>query len=132
MDTDQFMNYSKLDYNNIIPLVNKYFSPSEHIINNIDIITQKYLIDYNNTIAVYYRGTDKYKETKISTYENFYNKIKEISNSDNKIIIQTDTAQFVDYINSKNLNNIIIFNENSTSYSNYGVHIEKNAGTKLL
>jgi hypothetical protein len=28
---NQFIDYSKLDYNNIIPVVNKYFSPSKHI-----------------------------------------------------------------------------------------------------
>jgi len=123
----QFINYSDLNYKNIVPIVKKYFSPSTQIINIVEKIKQKYNINYDNTIAVYYRGTDKIIETQISSFENFYNKIKEISDLDvNKyIIIQTDTAPFIDYINSKNLKNIIIFNENSTSYSNVGIHNEK-------
>jgi hypothetical protein len=61
------------------------------------------------------------------TADNFYNKIEEIRRLDEnkQIIIQTDTSQFVDYINNKNLKNIIFFNENRTSYSNRGIHNEK-------
>ena len=125
----QYLDYSNLDYNKIIPVVKKYFSPSKQILHNIEAIKQKYHIDYDNTIAVYYRGTDKFSETKIADFDSFYNKIKEISDlyQNKQIIIQTDTAQFVDYINAKNLKNIIIFNENSTSYSNRGIHHEKNS-----
>jgi hypothetical protein len=125
--THQFMDYSRLDYTKIIPLVKKYFSPSKQILNNVEAIKNKYQIDYDNTIAVYYRGTDKCNETRLADFDSFYNKIKVISNlyPNKKIIIQTDTAQFIDYINAKNLKNIIIFNENSTSYSNKGIHIEK-------
>ena len=32
----QFIDYSKLDYNNVIPVVKKYFSPSKNIIHNIE------------------------------------------------------------------------------------------------
>ena len=101
----QFINYSELDYKNIIPVVKKYFSPSKSIISIIEKIKQKYQIDYNNTIAIYYRGTDKKLETSLATFENYYTKIKEISNLDinKKIIIQTDSTQFIDYINNKNL-----------------------------
>lgn len=124
------IDYSKLDYNKITPVVKKYFSPSKQIINMIESIKQKYNINYDNTIAVYYRGTDKASETKIATFADFYSKVKEISKLAPKkqIIIQTDTSQFLDYINNENKNNehnIIILNENSTSYSNRGIHKEK-------
>ena len=46
-------------------------------------------------------------------------------NKNIKILIQTDTSQFIDYINSKNLENIIIINENKTSYTNKGIHNEQ-------
>jgi len=127
----QYIDYSKLDYNHIIPVVTKFFSPSTQIINKVEILKHKYNIDYDNTIAVYYRATDKH-DTQIASYETFYNKIVEIikiidydTNEKQQIIIQTDTSQFVDYINSKHLENVIIFNENSTSYSNRGIHNEK-------
>ena len=123
----QFIDYSKLDYNNVIPVVKKYFSPSKNIIHNIEKIKNKYNIDYHNTIAVYYRGTDKSIETQIASFDEFYTKIKEISELyvNKQIIIQTDTSQFVDYINNKILKNIIIIKENTTSYSKRGIHNEK-------
>ena len=91
---NQFNDYSQLDYNNIIPVVKKYFSPSKQIINIIKNIEDKYHIDYNNTIAVYYRGTDKYNETQIASFDEFYTKIKEINNLyvNKQIFIQTDIA----------------------------------------
>jgi hypothetical protein len=123
----QFTDYSNLDYKNIVPIVNKYFYPSEQILEIIDNMKKKYNIDYDNTIGVYYRGTDKYIETQLSSFDNFYDKIKEINDlhPNKQIIIQTDTTQFIDFIKNKNLDNIIIFDENITSYSNAGIHYER-------
>ena len=58
-------------------------------------------------MAVYYRGTDKSKETKIASFEEYYEKIKKIIeiNPNINILVQTDTSQFIDYINSKKLKN---------------------------
>lgn len=122
----QFNIYSTLD-NNINTVITKYFSPSQKIISIREHIKQKYNIDYNSSIAVYYRGTDKYTETALAGFDNFYDKIKEITrvNKDTTVIIQTDSSQFVDYINTKNLTNIIILHEASTSYSASGIHHEK-------
>lgn len=120
----QFDIYSDLDYISLTPLIKKYFTPSIKINNIIDNMKQKYNLIYNNTLAVYYRGTDKHRETQLANFDDFYSKILEIThiNSNIKILIQTDTAQFIDYINSKNLDNIIIMDENKTSYTNEGIH----------
>jgi len=122
----QFLDYSTLDYNDIVPLIQKYFSPSTQIIHTMESLEQKYHIDYNNTIAVYYRGTDKYKETQIPSFEIFYDKICELRelHKNTQIIIQTDTSPFVDYMNDKKLENVLFFTENVTSYSNIGIHFE--------
>lgn len=63
----------------------------------------------------------------MASFDEFYKQIIEITNKNKniKILIQTDTAQFIDYINSKNLENIIIINENKTSYKNIGIHNEE-------
>ena len=123
----QFHDYSNIDYKHIIPLIEKYFSPSNNITNKINHLIQKYNIDYENTLAIYYRGTDKSKETQIASFDEYYNQINQIikQNKSINILVQTDTSQFVDYINNKNLKNIIIVNENHTSYSNKGIHYEK-------
>jgi hypothetical protein len=48
-----------LDYNNIIPVVKKYFSPSKGIIDIINNIEQKYNLIHNNICVLFYRGNDK-------------------------------------------------------------------------
>ena len=128
---DQYKDYSTLDYKNISPLIKKYFSPSVKINKIINNIKKKYNLIYENILAVYYRGTDKKTETKIANFNDFYKKIIEIININKniKILIQTDTAQFMDYINSKNLKNVIVLNENKMSYKDKGIHNEKSSNT---
>ena len=124
---EQFKNYSKLDYKCINPIIKKYFTPSKKINEIIDVLEKKYNIEYDNTIAVYYRGTDKFLETKLAPFEDFYNEIKKIININKniKILLQTDSNQFMDYINKKILKNIVIINENKTSITNKGIHNEQ-------
>ncbi|MAV65082.1 MAG: hypothetical protein CMG00_07835 [Candidatus Marinimicrobia bacterium] len=124
---DQFKNYATLDYKRITPLIKKYFSPSSQINKIVNNIEEKYNIVVDNTVAVYYRGTDKFKETELSPYDEFYKQIIKIVNinKDINILLQSDSAEFIDYINDKKLKNIIIINENKTSYSNRGIHNEK-------
>ena len=73
--THQFKNYANLDYKCITPLIKKYFSPSAKINEIVNNIEKKYNIVCANTLAVYYRGTDKFKETQIASFNDFYNKI---------------------------------------------------------
>jgi hypothetical protein len=121
----QFINYSQLDYTNIIPIVKKYFEPSQRIKTVVDNFVNNYNICYENCISVYYRGTDKYCETSIDSYESFYNKLIPFVDSNIQILLQSDSAQFIDYIISKNIKNLIIIKELSTSYTCNGIHNEK-------
>ena len=127
----QFVNYSELDYKSITPIIKKYFSPSNNINIIVNNIKKKYNIKYDNTLAVYYRGTDKRSETRLASFESFYEKIMEIKNINKNItiLIQTDTSQFIDYINEKKMENIIIIEENKTSYKNKGIHNEQSLDT---
>ncbi len=52
----QFIQYSKLDYDNLTPIIDKYFYPSKQILQIVDNMEKKYNINYNNIIGVYYRG----------------------------------------------------------------------------
>ena len=123
----QFKNYANLDYKCITPLIKKYFSPSTKINKIINNLEKKYNIVVANTVAVYYRGTDKKKETQLASFDDFYNQIIKIVNinKDINILLQTDSSKFIDYINDKNLKNVIIIDENKTSYSNKGIHNEQ-------
>lgn len=127
----QFINYSELEYNCITPLIKKYFSPSVKINEIVTNLEKKYNIVYDNTLAVYYRGTDKKNETTLSSFDNFYKQIIEIINININIniLIQTDSGKFKDYITDKKMKNILIINENKTSYTDRGIHNEQSTNT---
>ena len=122
----QFSNYSELDYERITPLVKKYFSPSDEVNTRVDYLEKKYSIDYDNTVAVYYRGSDKCRETKIPSFHEFYLQILEIvkRNKDIKVILQTDSYEFIEYMQKMKLENIVIIIENLYSLRGKGVHNE--------
>jgi hypothetical protein len=63
----------------------------------------------------------------IASYEIFYQQIKSITdkNPSIQIIVQTDTAPFLDYISRKELKNFIVIRENLCSYTDTGVHFER-------
>jgi hypothetical protein len=129
----QFTDYKKVDYSSIIPFVKKYFTPTKMILDIKNKLILKYKINSKNCICIYYRGTDKIIETDIDDYETFYLKLMSITKMDTmQVLIQTDSAQFLDYIKNKNLKNVIIINENSTSYTNNGIHNEKTNNNNFI
>lgn len=123
----QFDDYKSVDYETIIPFVKKYFTPSQKIVNIENELIKLYGINTNNCIGLYYRGTDKINETELDTFESYYNKLNEIiyNQNDLQIIIQTDSAQFLDFMKNKSIQNIIVIKENDTSFQDKGVHFEK-------
>jgi hypothetical protein len=94
----QFINYSKLDYNNICPFIKKYFSPSNEVQSIIKKIEDKYNMDYNNICVLFYRGNDKNRETQICGYDEYViiaNKIL-ATNPNIKFLIQSDETEFIE------------------------------------
>ena len=115
----QFNEYKYLDIKSIIPFIKNYFSPTDEILEIKQYLLKKYNLDYNEICAVYYRGSDKYKETELDNYESYINQMKKISV---KIyLIQSDDQKFIDIV-IKNFTNIIIIEENPTTYLNIGIH----------
>ena len=125
----QFENYKQVDYESLLPFVRKYFSPSNEILQKEKDLILKYNIDTTNCIGVYYRGTDKFNETKLTGFEDYEMKLKEILDSSEiqlQILLQSDSAPFMDYMKDKFAEySLIIIDENSTSYTDKGIHIEK-------
>jgi len=123
----QFDKYKDVKYELITPFVKKYFKPSIHIVELKEILKKKYNINPNNCIGVYYRGTDKYIETQLESFENYVYNIENIIQKNNgNIILQTDSAPFLDFVLSKKLNaKIIIIKENGVSYGKIGTHYER-------
>ncbi len=113
-ESQQYSNYNFLNYKEINPIIEKYFSPSEEIKNIISDIELKYSLDYNNICVLFYRGTDKSTETELSGYSGYLEYALKIYSQNNKVkfLVQSDDTNFINYI-TKNLNEeqIIIFRD---------------------
>jgi len=120
-------NYSNINFKHLLPLVKKYFSSSKKVNDQIDLLKDKYKIEPENCIGVYYRGTDKSKETPVGTFDDFFLGVIKIieENPTKSIIIQSDSKEFIDFIKKKNLNNAIFISDNVCSKTNMGIHNEQ-------
>ena len=109
----QFVDYSKFDYNNIIPIIKKYFSPSKKIINIINNIEQKYNLIYDNICVLFYRGNDKITETELCNYDEYliYANLIMKNNPNILFLIQSDETEFINFITKKFPNNSFFFND---------------------
>ena len=122
----QFIDYSSLDFSGVSPILKKYFTPSDKILNNHYFLLYKYNINPDNCIGLYYRGTDKYTETEIGSFETFECRIVEILifNPNLKIILVTDSTKCLEYFKNKFPSNLIVITENRTSSTDKGIHNE--------
>ena len=117
----QFEVYNKLDFKNINPFIQKYFTPSKEINNYIDVIEKEYNIDYENTCVLFFRGNDKIKETpNMCSHEDIIDKAKKIleTNPNITFLIQSDETEFIQKCKSTFINNIC--------FDNYCRHIHTN------
>jgi len=121
----QYKNYLNIDYNNINQFIEKYFYPSERIINIKNELLVKYNIIYSECIGVYYRGTDKSNEIKLPTFLQFEIKVKEIldKNMNMNILLVTDSEQMLDYFTNK-FDKIIFIKENRVASNYVGLHMQ--------
>ncbi len=104
VETYQYSKYKNLDYNNIIPFVKKYFTPSQQIKKIISDIEKKYNInDYLNICVLFYRGNDKATETNTSKYDDIVIKAKRILSKHPTIqfLIQSDETEFIERMTSE-------------------------------
>ena len=97
-EENQFSNYKNLNYDVLLPFINKYFTLTPIIIKKLNKLINKYDLDLNNTCAVFYRGNDKIIETTPPTHDDFINKVKEYKNNnpDVKLLLQTDEKELLD------------------------------------
>ena len=88
--------YKQLNLSKLSLYIDAYFTPSATIKEIINTIEKTYLINYENTCTVYYRGTDKSTESGLASYEEFFDKADEISqkNPNIRFFIQTDELEF--------------------------------------
>ena len=136
----QFNNYSKLEYNKICPIVEKYFSPSSEIKQIINDIELKYYINYNlkkNNINTKIRlNYNINNEDKLNNYEEKLNNYEEkMSNYEEKLNnYEEKMSNYEEKLNNyeEKLNN---YEEKLNNYNNICVLFyrgnDKNTETKI-
>ena len=122
----QFEKYNNIDYKELTPFIEKYFSPSQEILDIETKIINKYNININEYCSVYYRGTDKKEETTLGSFDTYIDKMNEllIKEPTIKFIIQSDSKDFIDTVKSKFNNSISFDEENMPSSTDKGIHNE--------
>ena len=100
----QYIDYTKLRFDQLNPILQKYFSPNDTILNIIrDIETRYGITDYNNICTIFYRGNDKSTETKLCDYDEFVEKARLIESQHPgvRFLIQSDETEFLEKMSSE-------------------------------
>jgi len=102
-----------LDYDNIFPLIKKYFMPSKYINKMINFMSRTYELNCRYICVLFYRGNDKITETTLSAYEDYikYAEIILNKNPNIKFLIQSDKTEFIKLIKRKFPNNSLHFKD---------------------
>lgn len=122
---NQFSDYQKIPFNLYNPIICKYFTLVPEILLISDQIKTKYRIDPDKSCGVYYRGTDKYKETQLADYESYHDKMNQILEKSPKtrFLLLSDEELFI----RKSVSifpNCVEFTENQTTSKDLGLHNE--------
>lgn len=112
-DNHQFKAYANLDYNGLIPLVKKYFTPSTEINEIITNIEQKYDLVYENICVLFYRGNDKTTETKKCKYDEYLSYVDTLMKKNEKLVLllQSDETEFIEFMTEKFPDNSFYFRD---------------------
>ena len=115
--------YRQEPFEQIVPFVQRYFSPSRAVMKKVDMLMEKWRVKPEKTIAVCYRGTDKFRDTGLATFEDFITKaiVFQQKYPDYHILIQTDQAQFWHAATTK-LKNVYRFSETPFTSTNTVMH----------
>lgn len=120
----QFSNYKLINFPELKPLIDKYFDPSMEIKKKISMIEEKYKIDYDNTICLFYRGNDKTRETNLPTYSDFNDKLNSIIEKKSQILIQSDETEFLNYFQKLYPKSSLIFEDEIRHVGKSDVSVE--------
>lgn len=85
--------YAIYPYQELNPLIHAYFRPSAKIKSLIKNTTEQYRIDYANTIAICYRGSDKATEVRLADPTKYVHETLRLKNEGTRVLVQTDQEQ---------------------------------------
>lgn len=124
----QYKNYRTINFSGLQPVLSAYFTPSKDVLHHEALLFDKYKFDPENTIGVYYRGTDKIRETNIATFADFERKVEQIWTQKEDILLLTDSQQMADSF-QKRFPTAKMILENKLSSTNRGIHFENRPET---
>ena len=106
----QFEIYDFEYYNQV---VKRFFNPSGVVTDRWQMLTEKYDIDPEKTVSVLYRGTDKGTEVRLASPEDYLDVVKQILDQTpaNRVLVQTDQTQVLDYFKSELGDMVVSFSE---------------------
>lgn len=109
----QYKKYQTLDLEQILPLIRKYFTPTDEIYRIETEIIQKYSLDFDNICVLFYRGNDKITEIELPSFDEYISYANEIKKKQPniKFLIQSDETNFINIMKLQYPNNHIIFND---------------------
>lgn len=94
----QWSDYRNLCFEDIKPFTDRYFAPSDIVMNRIAELEAKYNIDYDKTVGILYRANDKIKECSIAPYHVFAERAAFLGiDEDVKYLLSPDETQMLDF-----------------------------------
>jgi hypothetical protein len=98
----------------------RFFGPSDLILERKNILIDKYKFDPQETISVLYRGTDKSTELQLGSPTEYLKVVKNIlkDNPNFKVLLQTDQTQVIQYFYDQLGDILITFEETPSTASN--------------
>lgn len=88
-------------------IIKKYFSLSDNSKNIYNNILEKYKIDFDNTVFIWARKTDKIVENNVPSVDTYLKILYDNKLEDKKVILQTDDINVFNEFNSKLTFNIL-------------------------
>ncbi len=122
--TDQHRIYEDLEFEKLSPYIQNYFLPSDIVRARQEEFVRKYSIDYENTIGLCYRGTDKWLEIAQIQPEYYVQEVKRLLNKNPsmRIMVQTDQKQIRDQFVRALGERAFFLSELPVTSSSIGVH----------
>lgn len=90
---DHHTNYAVLPYSKFTPFIRAYFQPSPMVRATIEHYIEAYSINFEETVAICYRGTDKSTEVKLASPQIYLDAALKIIKPGMRVLIQTDQLQ---------------------------------------
>ena len=123
------------DFEYYNPIVKRFFTPSDVVLERKNMLMDKYEIDPDKTISVLYRGTDKSTELVLAHPQDYLIVTQRLlqKNPDFKVLLQTDQTQVIQMFVEALGDKVVFFEETPSTTSNSVIWnlMEKNGADSI-